>query len=205
MLRAYLTCASLALASCGDFESSHLERDDTASQVGAKGEKGDKGETGAKGEKGAASRNATLVDQTGKELGYYLSRVDFDAGTYEIITTEGLRTVVDIDDASYKPPVQLASGLGFSCMYTTNDCTGTCYGIDTRARGYILNGPNGAVFQVDPGAATTSISSQSRNTTVALNTCTVAAAALPNAVAAATYTGVLTQSLSTPLYFKIVN
>lgn len=191
---------------CGVRESSQFDHEDIGS--GEKGTTGDKGETGAKGEKGdagAAAAYATLVDQNGTEIGSYLQRVNFTNGTFEIITIEGLRTVVDIDDASYLPPVDLASNLGFSCMYTSSDCSGSCYGVDTRARGYILRGQNGLSYSASSTAVTTSITSNSHNEVGAPGTCVVQTVALTTAVPTSSYSGVLTQTLSTPLYFKRKN
>lgn len=201
----------LVSVSCGALDSSDLDHDTVevqqgpAGDPGATGATGEKGETGAVGAAGSPAMFAVIADQNETEVGYYLERVDFDANTFEILTIEGYKTVLNLDTGVFTPPTQLGSGLGFSCMYTSNDCSGACFGVNALARGYLLKGQSGSSHYVDPKAATTSITSESHNKTSALSTCVVQSLGLATAVPTATYSGILTGTLSVPLYLKVQN
>ncbi len=195
---------SLAYA-CSDFDSSSLDHDQIqVGEQGAVGETGATGPTGQTGAQGPSGNYTVLVDQNDKEIGYYLDRVDFTDNTFEIMTVEGFRTVIDLDDGSFKPPQQMG-GAGVSCMYESNDCTGSCFGVDELARGYLLNSTDGQIFSVASQAASQSITFNSYNESSALAICKILTGALPTAVNADIYQGILSETLLAPLYFKIVN
>jgi hypothetical protein len=196
LLTKHLTILSIALCGCGDLDSSELDHDEVEAVPG---------ETGPRGQTGAAGSSSVILDQDGIEVGYYLERIDFDENTFEILTVDGVRTVLDLDDASFEPPMQLGSGLGFSCVYESADCSGACFGVDGLARGYILKGADGSVYAVDGDELTTSITAESHNKTSAPGTCVVQTIALPTAVPAIDYDGILTETLAIPLYIDIKN
>lgn len=200
---------NLVAIACGDLESSEVTHQEAAAQVdgddGAPGRDGTTGPTGAQGDDGDAGQHVVLVDQNGTEIGYYLERVDFDENTFEILTIEGFRTVIDLDDGTFMPPSQLASGFGFSCMYESADCSGECYGAEERARGYILNGQSGSIHYVENNASSVAITSNSHNVNTTLSTCTVQNIPLTNAVPTSSYNGILSNTLSLPINLMIKN
>lgn len=210
-LKIEITAILLLSCACQDFDSSSLEHDGVACEEGpagsdgkdgADGQDGVDGRDGADGGDGRPGSAAALYDQDDRLIGYFLERVDFNDNTFEIMTVESLRTVVDLDDASFSPPAQLG-GVGISCVYEANDCSGTCFGVDERARGYILNGQDGQFFAVAPDAPTVAIVSDSHNEVATLGTCSVQNGNVPTAVEAEPYDGVLAETLAVPLVFRV--
>ena len=79
-----------------------------------------------------------LYDQQGRRLGAFMAEVDFSGALYEVMTPDGFRAVIDLDDASIRLRPELS---GLSCHYRTEDCSGICYGQDRRYAGFVVPGP----------------------------------------------------------------
>jgi len=168
--------------------------------TGAPGAKGDKGDTGATGASGVVS-SIGVYDQNATLVGYHINEVSRNVNTYTIMAKEGGIAVIDFDDASYKMPVSM-SGIG--CLYLSNVCTGTCYTYSTYA-GLITTGGSGTKYKVKyTYSSLTSIAAESYYDENSGSCVDTAAFVVNNPREAVEYTGILTQTLSAPLYLAPV-
>jgi hypothetical protein len=187
-------------------EFRYCDQSETWTAVDVKGAHGDAGATGSTGSAGIAGKDGlvssvALFDSSGKKLGYYLRTVSLSSNTYEIMTIDGARTVVDLDNATFSSTTPLVSANG--CAYTSADCSGTCFGFDLTSRGFILKGFGTKNHLAPPkGASVNMTANSSANEN---GTCTASTFSAPNAIQAPEYTGVLTEATTIPLFFAPLN
>ena len=141
-----------------------------------------------------------IYDQEGKRLGSWMAEVDFDQGLYEIMTTDGYRAVVDLDDASINLRPEFG---GLNCFYKSEDCSGTCYGEDQRYAGFLVPAPEdkGGVIAFPARATPESFKAMSRYDNTA-EECQITSVTLSYAPPGSVWTGDLLNKPKTPLYIS---
>jgi hypothetical protein len=171
---------------------------DGTSVVGATGPAG---AAGAAGPAGVFS-SAGIFDSNNMLIGYYLEQAVFTDSLqrYEIMTTEGFRVQIQLDDGSIRLESSMAD---VHCVYENASCTGTCYaygGGSSKVRGRIIRGDMGMLHSVAWSATTSSItygSYHSQNLT-----CTVSSAT-DDLYTTSNYTGSVANPTA-PLYLGVV-
>ena len=92
--------------------------------TGATGATGAAGAQGPKGDPAAAGGGVALFDASGMEIGV---KFDADSGTTaSVMVLDGKQALIDRQTGGLHAP------LGFSCLYESSNCTGTCYVYDSR-------------------------------------------------------------------------